>query len=266
LAWCLAEQGQFSEAIQYGLDAVQDAEVCDLAYALVQAWSTLNHVHILRGDFARSVDLSERALAIAQARAVTLLLPFQRWFVGHAWARSGRIAEGTSLIREALAELEALELWRWTPLATIHLGQVCLLGGLIDEARGHAARAVGLACELGQGIHEVYALHLLGETLASTEALEAEKAFRAALALAKTLGLRPLVAHCHLGLGKLYGQAQARQQAHEHVSVATTMYREMGMGFWQDQAEVELANVRTRCRRPLVGRRRIRGRSSEQPE
>ena len=31
-------------------------------------------------------------------------------------------------------------------------------------------------------------------------------AYQQALALANTLGMRPLVAHCHLGLGTLYSQ------------------------------------------------------------
>ena len=41
--------------------------------------------------------------------------------------------------------------------------------------------------------------------------------------------MRPLVAHCHLGLGKLYLRTGKREQAQEHFATATTMYREMGM-------------------------------------
>jgi hypothetical protein len=39
--------------------------------------------------------------------------------------------------------------------------------------------------------------------------------------------MRPLIAHCHLGLGKLYRRTAKREQTHEHVATATTMYREM---------------------------------------
>ena len=55
--------------------------------------------------------------------------------------------------------------------------------------------------------------------------------------LAGELGMRPLVAHCHLGLGKLYRRTGERERAREHLSTATTMYREMDMRFWLDQAE-----------------------------
>jgi hypothetical protein len=50
----------------------------------------------------------------------------------------------------------------------------------------------------------------------------------------------PLVAHCHLGLGKLYRRTGRREQAQEHLTTATTMYREMDMRFWLEQAEGEM--------------------------
>jgi hypothetical protein len=52
--------------------------------------------------------------------------------------------------------------------------------------------------------------------------------------------MRPLVAHCHLGLGKLYRRTDKREQAQEHLTTATPMYREMDMRFWLEQAEAEL--------------------------
>jgi len=52
-------------------------------------------------------------------------------------------------------------------------------------------------------------------------------------------GMRPLVAHCHLGLGKLYRRTGQHEQALEHLTTATRMYREMGMMYWLEQAEKE---------------------------
>ena len=49
--------------------------------------------------------------------------------------------------------------------------------------------------------------------------------------------MRPLVAHCHLGLGRLYRRTDEREQAHEHLATATTMYRDMGMTYWLEKAE-----------------------------
>jgi len=67
----------------------------------------------------------------------------------------------------------------------------------------------------------------------------AEAHHRQGLARAETLGMRPLVAHCHFDLGKLYRRTGKRQEAQEHLAIATTMYREMDMTFWLEQAEAE---------------------------
>ncbi len=63
------------------------------------------------------------------------------------------------------------------------------------------------------------------------------------LALAKELGLRPEIAHCHRGLGRLYRRTGKRPQAQEHLTTATTMYREMDMPFWLEQAEAEMREL-----------------------
>jgi hypothetical protein len=61
------------------------------------------------------------------------------------------------------------------------------------------------------------------------------------MTLATELGMRPLIAHCHLGLGKLHRRTGKREQAQEHLTTATTMYREMGMTYWLEKAEAEMA-------------------------
>jgi sugar phosphate isomerase/epimerase len=67
--------------------------------------------------------------------------------------------------------------------------------------------------------------------------------YREAMALASELGMRPLIAHCHLGLGKHYQRTDKREQAQEHLSTATTMYGDMGMTYWLEKAEVELGTL-----------------------
>ena len=91
---------------------------------------------------------------------------------------------------------------------------------------------------------EADALHLIGDLAARREPPAAEEAmahYRQALALADELGMRPIVAHCHLGLGKLHGRAGKREQAREHLTTATTMYREMDMKYWLEQVAAETA-------------------------
>jgi hypothetical protein len=68
----------------------------------------------------------------------------------------------------------------------------------------------------------------------------AERHYHDAKTLAEQRGMRPLIAHCHLGLGKLSRRTGAREQAQEHLTTATTMYREMGMTYWLEQAEAQV--------------------------
>ena len=56
--------------------------------------------------------------------------------------------------------------------------------------------------------------------------------------------MRSLLAHCHLGLGKLYWRTDKREQAQEHLTTATTMYREMDIRFWLERAEAECPGLK----------------------
>ena len=69
------------------------------------------------------------------------------------------------------------------------------------------------------------------------DAQSAEAHYQSALALAKPRGMRPLVAHCHLGLGRLYRRTGKGPVAQEHITIAAEFYREMGMQFWLEEAE-----------------------------
>jgi uncharacterized protein HemY len=99
-----------------------------------------------------------------------------------------------------------------------------------------AAGALDLARSSGQRGREAYALRPLGDVhVASDEWGAADDRYREAVALGTDLAMRPHVAHCHLGLGNLYRRTGKREQVREHLTTATTMYREMGMTYWLEQ-------------------------------
>ena len=116
-----------------------------------------------------------------------------------------------------------------------------MLADRLEDALEFAGRALTLAREGGQRGNEARALRLLGDVTARRDLPErAEGHYRDALALAEELGMRPLVAHCHLGLGTLYRRTGKGEQAREHLTTASTMYRGMDMDFWLDKAEAEM--------------------------
>jgi hypothetical protein len=61
--------------------------------------------------------------------------------------------------------------------------------------------------------------------------------------LAEELGMRPLQAHCHRGLGKLYAEMGQREQARAELSAASELYRSMAMTFWLPQVEATLVQI-----------------------
>ena len=131
-------------------------------------------------------------------------------------------------------------------LTLASLGDTYVMAGRFDDAAAQATQALAIARAGKEPGHEAYALRLLGAIVRHQPAPNVETAgrhYHDALALATELGMRPLVAHCHLGLGKLYRRTGKRQQAHEHLATATTMYREMGMTYWLEKAEPELARA-----------------------
>ena len=55
--------------------------------------------------------------------------------------------------------------------------------------------------------------------------------------------MRPLQAHCHLGLGTLYVRTDRPEPARAALTAAIELYRSMGMTFWLPQAEAALAQI-----------------------
>src|SRR5262249_38900714 len=96
-------------------------------------------------------------------------------------------------------------------------------------------------CSVASSQHQpgfrAHTLHLLGDLAAHPDQFDAETSvahYQEALALAQSHGMRPLVAHCYLGLSKLYRRTGKPETARESLTAATTMYREMDMGFWSE--------------------------------
>jgi tetratricopeptide (TPR) repeat protein len=136
------------------------------------------------------------------------------------------------------------------------------LAGRLEEAQVLAERAWALGREHQERGDQAYALRLLGEIAARQEPPhigEAEDSYRQALAFADELGMRPLQAHSHLGLGNLYCKMGRREQARTELCTALELYRAMDMTFWLPQAEVVLSQVGSSLDLPTHA---VRGRSS----
>jgi tetratricopeptide (TPR) repeat protein len=110
----------------------------------------------------------------------------------------------------------------------------------------HAHQALNLARQQKDRGDEALALHQLGVVIAHAnppDVVQAASYYQQAIALAEELGMRPLQAHCHRGLGMLYATTGQREQARTALSTASEMYQSMDMTFWLPQTEAALVQV-----------------------
>jgi class 3 adenylate cyclase/tetratricopeptide (TPR) repeat protein len=242
LVMSLAELGRFAEAAEIAAEAIRLAEPTHHAYTVSQAHRAASMLHLLKGDWTEARSLIEHWIAVLRTRNVVLQLPIavaaSAWVLaqlGEASEALNRLREGEQLLERAAARgFIGYLSWAW-------LGRACLLLDRLDEAQRLGDRAVESSrSHLGFAAHE---LHLLGDIATHPERFDAETGeahYRKALALAEPRGMRPLIAHCHLGLGKLYWRTGTREQAQEHLTTAITMYREMDMTYWLEKAETQV--------------------------
>ena len=166
--------------------------------------------------------------------------------LGCAYACAGHVAEALPLLEQAEQRSAALGTLGGESLRVVYVSEAYLLAGRMQEAVQLAGRALALARAHKERGYQAWALRLHGEIAAHQEPLESEPAaqhYRQALALADELGMRPLVAHCHLGLGTLYQRVGRAAEAQAELLTAAEMYRAMEMPAWLEKAEAALAQV-----------------------
>jgi tetratricopeptide (TPR) repeat protein len=247
LARALSALGAFAEGRRHGEEAFRLATLEGQGNTPIVAHSCLGHLYLDQGDLEHAIRVLEQSMALCRASGYGGgFLPAIAAGLGYTSTLQGRLAKGRMLLEEAIREgirtgaLQNYSLWvTW-------LSEVCRLAGRREEAWQHAGQALDLARQQKARADEALALHQLGTVQAHTEppdAPQAEAHFQQALDLAEELGMRPLVAHCHLGLGTLYAKTGRLEQARVELTAAIALYHAMEMTFWLPQAKAALAQV-----------------------
>ncbi len=246
LAACHAELGTFAEGRSLGEEGLQIAETVAHPSSLMWAAYGIGLLFLCQGDLPRALPRLERAMGICQEADLPLFVPRIAAALGAAYTLSGRVADAVALLTQALEQTMAADMAGFQALCSLPLGEAHLLAGRLEEAHTLAERTLALAQTRQERTNQAYALRLLGEIAARRDPPEVESAadaYQQALALAEELGMRPLQAHCHRGLGSLHAKIGHRQQAQTELSAAVALYRVMEMTFWLPQAEALLEHT-----------------------
>jgi predicted ATPase len=242
LVLSLAEQGRFTEALAHGAEALRIATAVDHPYSRVVADLGIGGVLLRRGHLPEAARALERALALCQATSLGVAMPIVISYLGLALTQLGRVSEGTAYLEQAIEQAAAIGRLDQHALRLAYLGGAYLDAGRRDEAAAAATSSATFAREHGARGEEAWATRQLAEAAAGADPPEVDTAasrYGQSLALARELAMRPLVAHCHLGLGGLYRRTGDYAKASEHLSTEKAMYREMDMRVWLEKADEE---------------------------
>jgi tetratricopeptide (TPR) repeat protein len=193
-----------------------------------------------QGRLGEAITALERGLALT--RDAPFLYAPMAGDLGVIYTLSGRAAAGVELAERAVAEAQRMGRLGRLSLIVTHVGEAYFFAGRRADATREGERALRLALERGERGNQVYAHRLLGLIAAEDEPPRVEAArhhFGAALALAEALGMRPLIARCHLGLGRLERALGHPGAGRRHLAAATALLEAMQMTYWLDRLALD---------------------------
>jgi tetratricopeptide (TPR) repeat protein len=246
LAQCHAELGTFAEGHAFGEEGLRIAEAMAHPASLLYALWGSSLLALRHGDIREVFPPLERAMGFCQDADLWGYFPHVASVLGAAYTLGGRVADAMPLLMQAVEQTMVRQRVDIQALCLLPLIEAYIQADRQEDAHTLAERTLTHTRQHQERGKEAYTLYLLGESAARRDPPDmapAESHYRQALALAEELGMRPLQAHCHLGLGMLYATLDRQEQARTELSTAIALYRAMDMTFWLPQAEAALAQV-----------------------
>jgi transcriptional regulator with AAA-type ATPase domain/tetratricopeptide (TPR) repeat protein len=232
LVVCLAELGEFADGIVRGQESIRIAESIEHPLNLTVAVSGLGRLYLRQGDLERAIPILERGVELSRTWNLGIWFPPVASALGAAYAATGRLADALPLLNESVERAVAMRFLSAQSPALTALGEAHVLAGRPADALAPAQRALTLAEQNGERGHEAWALRLLGEIALASDGPSRDQArdwFLRALERATGLGMRPLAAHCHLGLGRAARLSGDGPASDEHLASAAALMRELDM-------------------------------------
>ena len=238
----LALLGRFGEARELAAEAIRlvDAGANHAAFPLAQ----IGGMCLIQGSIHEAIVHLLRSLDIQRERGFAVVRAASTAFLAEAYALAGRQSDAIAVLEETADWERSMPTPTQRGSVLARLGQAHLLLGRVDDARRFATASLEFAIRYAVPGVEASARRLLGELALrnGTPPLDhAERELERALVVATDHQLRPLAAHCRVGLARVAARRGKDGDARDHLEAALAMYREMTMSFWAERAETALA-------------------------
>ena len=248
LVQCLAAVGSFTEGVPHGEEGIKIAEELDHPVSLIYVNCSLGVLFLMQGETDKAIPLLERALRICQSASIPVYLPFVASRLGAAHMIAGRVSEGLPYLEQGVEDFPTVGRVGFLSLSMVWLGEGYLLSGRLADASDLAERALQLSRTHKERGHEAWALKLLGDISRRCSPAKTEKAedyYRQAYARSRELGMRPLQAHCHVGLSHILVANGKLDEARSELRAAIDLYRSLEMTFGLPGTEAAFAQLST---------------------
>ncbi len=242
----LGPLGEFDEAITRAEEGFQIAEAVGHPVSQLYMYMASGFLHVYRGHFPEAIRLLEHGLTLCELTGARLIFAWVASYLGSAYVHSGRISDGISYLEQGVDTLTTLRVMLRRSLVIGWLGEAYLSAGRIDDAAVCAGKALEFARDQQERGNEADALRLLGDIALRRGGREIEGAaesYRQAMAIAEDLELRPLLARCHVGIGRVHLRTDDPANAREHLTTALDMFRAMQMRYWPENVAAEMAEL-----------------------
>ena len=246
LAQALSHLGDLNRAIGYSDLGVRAADESEQPQAQAIAYTLAAIPRVYSGGLEEAVSLTERALNLCETKGLLTWFPGASSTLGWALAAAGRVEEGLRYLERGPSILASLGVSTHLALMYARWAEGLLLAGRLGEARDIAERAIETAVACGERGHEAEGCYVLGCVLAAGDPPDLEAAtarFVQARERAGELGMRSLLARCHLGLGQLDRGRGDETKAGAQLALAERLFRETGMRLWLKRTQAVLRRV-----------------------
>jgi class 3 adenylate cyclase/tetratricopeptide (TPR) repeat protein len=242
LGWCLIELGEFDDARRVLDDGLTIPAVEEQPYSQVLIRLGLGLYHIRSGVFAEAASMLRNALGLCRSAEILTMYPIAAAWLGQALMGAKREADALDVVRDAV-DRETYRFggrYSWIHLFLAH-AEALYANGQRASGYDELRRALNLAESCQEIVHYAYGLKLHGDFLLTDRRLErARDAYGQAMAIAEPRGVRPLAAHCKLGLAHCAAAQGNRQAAGRQADVARQEFESMRLRYWAAYARTSI--------------------------